>query len=223
MAEAEPMVWIVDAHGLVSSSLAIALRHSGFERVETEDPDVLDRDDARSVDFAPSDIVLVGLLYGDGRTTLPLIRPLVGRGCRVVVMTSDQALPLAGECLACGAEAVLNKDMSFERLVAALRRLIAGECAMTEDERIALLETVERQGAADRALRRPFEALTEREADVLAALVAGSSPKQIAHRNGIAVSTVRGHIQRVLTKLGVSSQREALAMARHAGWLPRSS
>jgi DNA-binding CsgD family transcriptional regulator len=29
---------------------------------------------------------------------------------------------------------------------------------------------------------------------------------------------VRGHIQRVLSKLDVSSQREAFAMARRAGW-----
>lgn len=63
-----------------------------------------------------------------------------------------------------------------------------------------------------------FDDLTEREADVLAALVDGAAPKQIAHLKGITVSAVRGHIQRVLAKLDVSSQREALAMARHAGW-----
>jgi DNA-binding NarL/FixJ family response regulator len=213
------MVLVVDAHGLVSSSLAIALRHSGFQRVGTADPNVLGLDGGvPSVELAPGDIVLVGLLYGDGRTTLPLIRPLADTGCRVIVMTSDQALPLAGECLACGAETVLDKDMSFDRLVAALRRLMAGSCAMTDEERAALLATVERHEAAERPLRRPFESLTEREAEVLVALVAGASPKNIAHVSGITISTVRGHIQRVLTKLGVSSQREALAMARHAGW-----
>ncbi len=53
---------------------------------------------------------------------------------------------------------------------------------------------------------------------MLAALVAGKAPKTIAHTSGTSVSTVRGHIQRVLAKLDVSSQREALAMARHAGW-----
>lgn len=57
---------------------------------------------------------------------------------------------------------------------------------------------------------------------MFAGLVAGKAPKQIAHANGISVSTVRGHIQGVLSKLDVSTQREALAMARDAGWpLPR--
>ena len=220
MAEIGPMVLIVDAHELVASSLAIALRHSGFGRVGTVDPDSLciDGEEPSGEPLAAGDIVLLGLLYGDGRTSLPLIHPLVQRGCRVMVMASDQALPLTGECLERGAETVLDKAMSFERLVAALRRLIAGGCAMTSEERSALLESVERHEAAASALHKPFKALTEREAEVFAALAAGATPKHIAHANGITVSTVRGHIQQVLSKLDVVSQREALAMARHAGW-----
>ena len=219
MAEPQPTVWVADAHALIASSLAIALRQSGLERVATVDPETLDRDgETAAVGLAPGDIVLVGLLYGDGRTALPLIRPLAQMGCRVMVMISIQALPLAGDCLERGAETVLDKDMSFERLVQALRRLMSGECAMTEEERAALLESVERHKAAERALHRPFKALTDREADILADLVSGAAPKEIAHLKGITVSTVRGHIQRVLSKLDVRSQREALAMARHAGW-----
>lgn len=215
----QPLVMIVDAHELVASSLAIALRQAGFSRVGTADPVALGSSFQESArHLQPGDIILVGLLYGDGRTSLPLIHPLVERGCRVLVMASDQGLPLTGECLHRGAETVLDKAMSFERLVDALCRLIAGERAMTDEERAALLQTVERQEAAERALQHPFEALTAREAEVFAGLVSGIAPKQIAHRNGITVSTVRGHIQRVLSKLDVSSQREALALARHAGW-----
>jgi two-component system nitrate/nitrite response regulator NarL len=219
MAVANPLVLIVDAHALIASSLAVALGHAGFDRVASADPDQLEVDgSAASAELAPGDIVLLGLLHGDGRTTLALIPPLVGRGCRVLVMASDQALPLAGECLHRGAEAVLDKAMSFARLVEALRRLAAGDSAMTDDERTGLLECVERYETAARALHRPFKALTEREAEVFAALVSGIAPKQIAHRSGITVYTVRGHIQRVLSKLDVSNEREALAMARHAGW-----
>ena len=215
----EPLVVIVDAHELIASSLAIALRQAGFKRVATVDPDTLAIDGREmSIDLDAGDIVLVGLLYGDGRTTLPLIPPLVGKGCRVLVMASDQAMPLIGECLHRGAETVLDKAMSFDRLVEVLCRLIAGGSAMTDEERTALLETVERHHVAERALHQPFKALTDREKEVFAALVTGAAPKQIAPHNGITVSTVRGHIQRVLSKLDVSNQREALAMARHAGW-----
>ena len=216
---AEALICIMDAHAVVASCLAIALRHAGFERVATVDPATVDVEAGRdTVGLSPGDIVLVGLLYGDGRTTLPLIQPLADRGCRVMVMTSDQGLPLAGECLHLGAETVLDKAMSFDRLVEVLRRLRSGATAMTEEERTALLDSIARQEEAEQALRRPFRALTDREAEVLLALVKGAAPKQIAALRGISVSTVRGHIHGVLSKLDVSSQREALAMARHAGW-----
>ena len=219
MAEREPLILVVDAHELVASSLAVALEHAGFRRVASIDPDALFLDgDGESLDLDLGDIVLVGLLYGDGRTTLPLIGALVHRACRVLVMASDQGLPLAGECLHRGAEAVLNKGMSFERLVSVLQRLGSGGCAMTEEERSGLLESVARHEEAGRALQHPFQALTKREAEIFAALVAGMAPKQIAVEEGISVSTVRGHIQGVLSKLDVRSQREALAAARHAGW-----
>jgi two-component system nitrate/nitrite response regulator NarL len=215
----KPRVLIVDAHALIASSLAMALRYAGFENVATIDPRALEDDD-HLVPLAAGDLVLVGLLYGDGRTTLPLIGRLADQGCRVIVMASDQGLPLTGECLHRGAETVVNLAMPFERLTESLRRLSAGGHAMTEEERSALLETVGRHEAAERALHRPFQGLTERESKVFAALVEGLAPKQIAHRDGIAISTVRGHIHGVLSKLEVSSQREALAMARHAGWPP---
>ena len=217
----EPCVVVLDAHELIASALVAALRDAGFERVAAVHPSALELNGPdTTVEFSPDDIVLIGLLYGNGRTTLPLIRPLVQRGCRVLVMASDQGLALTGECLDRGAETVLDKGMSLDRLVSVLRRLCAGGRAMTETERTALLESVQRHETAEDALLRPFLALTDREADVLADLIAGRAPKQIAHLNGITVSTVRGHIQRVLSKLDVSSQREALAMARHAGWPP---
>lgn len=219
MAATEALVLVVDAHAIVASSLVIALGHAGLGRVAMVDPDVLNLDDeSPGVELAPGDIVLVGLLYGNGRTALPLIRPLAARGCRVIVMTSDQGLPLAGECLHLGAETVLDKAMSLDSLVAVLRRISCGGSAMTDEERAALLEAVDRHQAGEDTLRRPFKALTEREAEVFAALITGIAPKRIAHSSGITVSTVRGHIQRVLSKLDVNSEREALAMARHAGW-----
>jgi DNA-binding NarL/FixJ family response regulator len=217
MAATEPLVLVADVHELFASSLTIALRHAGFARVDTADPDTLG-DDSAGVVPDPGDIVLLGLLYGDGRTALPCIRTLARRGARVLVMAPAQGLPLAGDCLAEGAETVLDQAMSFDRLVAVLRRLCDGGEAMTEEERDALLEAVERHDAAERALQKPFRALTEREAEVFAALVQGAAPKQIARNKGITVYTVRGHIARVLSKLDVSSQREALAMARNAGW-----
>ena len=181
----QPLVLVVDAHGIIATSLTTALRHAGFQRVATVDPDVLQLDGQNTaVEVVAGDIVLIGLLFGDGRTTLPLIRPLAVRGCRVLVWTSDQGLTLTGECLDRGAEAVLDKGMSFERLVAALRRLISGGCAMTDEERNALLESVERHEVAERILHKPFTALTQREAEGARRARRGDDPQADRPRQG---------------------------------------
>ncbi len=57
------------------------------------------------------------------------------------------------------------------------------------------------------------ERLTDRELDVLLALVAGSSNAQAATQLGISPHTVRSHVQSVLRKLGVSTRLKAAALA----------
>ena len=214
----ERRILIVAAHPLISSSLAMSLRQSGFAYVETTAPDDLAAlaEDA-AVDLVAGCIVLVNLLH-DGRAMLPLIEALARQGGRVVGITSREDPSLPGDCLRRGAETIVDATASIPTLVDVLRRVMSGERTMTTEERAALLEAAQRRDAAEAALHRVFDVLTQREADVLADLVAGAAPKQIAQAKGISLSTVRGHIRRVLSKLDVSSQREALAMARHAGW-----
>jgi DNA-binding NarL/FixJ family response regulator len=55
--------------------------------------------------------------------------------------------------------------------------------------------------------------LTPRESEILALVREGRSSKEIARELGITRSTVRCHVQRVLTKLGVASRLQAAAIA----------
>lgn len=58
------------------------------------------------------------------------------------------------------------------------------------------------------------EALTARQAELLALLEAGLSNQHIADRLDLTVTTVKGHLQRLYGKLGVSSRSAALARAK---------
>ena len=58
-----------------------------------------------------------------------------------------------------------------------------------------------------------LESLTPRENEVLALVREGRSSKEIARDLGITRSTVRCHVQRVLTKLGVATRLQAAALA----------
>jgi DNA-binding CsgD family transcriptional regulator len=64
-----------------------------------------------------------------------------------------------------------------------------------------------------RSRRRPG-ALTEREAEVLGLLRSGMRGPAVAVSLGISPNTVRSHVQRIRSKLGVRSQLEAVAATR---------
>ena len=58
--------------------------------------------------------------------------------------------------------------------------------------------------------------LTPREREVLTRLARGESTQALAKAMGVTRSTARSHVQSVLSKLGVHSQREAvIEAARH--------
>ena len=212
-------VLLVDDHAVIASPMLMALQANGFGPVAAAD--VEDLSEASVTALARSvrpDIVLLDLHLGEDRLGLPMIAPLVDLGAKVILFTASDDPRMLATGLRAGAEAVIDKAMPFHRLIAALTELAAGHALMADDERAILLDVLEANFAEEDALRRPFQTLTAREDQVLRHLIDGRSPKQIARDEGISVSTVRGHIDRVLAKLGVSSQREALAAARAAGW-----
>jgi len=59
-----------------------------------------------------------------------------------------------------------------------------------------------------------LEPLTRRQVELLRLLDSGLSNQQIADRAHVTVSTVKGHLQKLYAKLGVSSRAAALARAR---------
>jgi DNA-binding NarL/FixJ family response regulator len=214
-------ILIVEDHPVLATSMAIALEAQGIGRVQVAAQEHLDPEAVlAAAEEARPDIVLLDLHLGDDRVATPLVAPLRQWAGHVVILTGSHDLARLGECLRAGAEAVLDKAMPFDRLVNALQRLGAGERLMEAEEREALIAELDRRDHERHDRLAPFERLTEREAEVLRLLIDGRSPKEIARAGGISVSTVRGHIQRVLHKLDVSNQRAALALARHAGWPP---
>lgn len=64
---------------------------------------------------------------------------------------------------------------------------------------------------------RIAEHLTPRELQVLTRMATGLSNRAIAHELGIEYTTVRGHVQSVLAKLGASSRVDAVASAYRSG------
>jgi DNA-binding NarL/FixJ family response regulator len=75
----------------------------------------------------------------------------------------------------------------------------------------------ERTAAAARHRLSPAERLTPREREIVAAVAAGESNRDVAKRLSLAEGTVKHHISNVFDKLGVSNRAELAAYAASHG------
>ena len=124
---------------------------------------------------------------------------------RLIVLTTYDGDEDIYRSLQAGAQGYLLKDMFFEELEDAIRKVQAGSRRIPAHvaERLA-----ERMGSSD---------LTGREIEVLEQIVAGNSNKAIAHRLNISEATVKSHINSILSKLGVSDRTQAATTALQRG------
>lgn len=116
--------------------------------------------------------------------------------------------------LRAGAAGFLLKDAPEGRLVSAVRTVHAGASLLDPRVTLRLVErVVPAPTTAVPALRR----LTAREREILTAVATGASNEQIADRLGISEATVKTHVSRVLTKLGLVTRVQAVVLAYESG------
>lgn len=134
-----------------------------------------------------------------------------GSGTRIVVLTGDQYENLGAQMIESGASGYLHKANGLAGLVAALRRIDAGEIVFDR----GALPARPSATAADVRWRATY--LTEREQQCLTLLVEGLGTAAMASRLGVRITTVRTHVQSLMNKLGVHSRLEAATLAvRHS-------
>jgi DNA-binding NarL/FixJ family response regulator len=138
---------------------------------------------------------------------------------KVVVLTTFDLDEHLFAAVRAGASGFLLKASPPEELVAAIRAAHAGN---------ALVEPKMTKRLLDEFARRPqqppvgyvpdrFGELTDREVDVLREVVRGASNAEIADRLYISETTVKTHVNHILTKLGVRDRIQAVVLAYDHG------
>ena len=210
---------IVEDHELLAQSLGAALREEGLDVHLATGPAA--DDIMAAADEHRPDVILLDLHLGDRiGTSVRLIRPFTQRGGRVVMLTGSTDPVELASCVEQGAVGVLNKSMSFDALLEAVRETLDGGTLLTAHQREELLSVLRRSRREDDQRQGPFKALTPREQEVLMSLMDGAAAETIAKTSFVSVATVRSQIRSILAKLGVNSQLAAVALARKAGWPP---
>ncbi|GAB3151124.1 response regulator [Amycolatopsis sp. NPDC004378] len=159
------------------------------------------------------DVVLMDLQFGAGMGGAEATAAITARpgAPRVLVVTTYDTDADTLPAIEAGATGYLLKDAHPDDLAAAVRTAAAG--------RTTLAPTV-----ADRLLdrmRRPAVAVTRREIEVLTLVADGLSNRAIAQRLHLTEGTVKSHLARCYTKLGVDSRTAAVATATDLGLIRR--
>ncbi|MEV0401973.1 response regulator transcription factor [Actinoallomurus sp. NPDC050550] len=170
---------------------------AAVERARTLGPDVI-----------MMDIQMPGM---DGITATRQLR-----NCKVLILTTFGSQEHVAQALHAGASGFLLKDATPEQLVHAVRVIASGEALLDP----AITRTLIQRAlpALTTSVTPPrFEALSERETQVLRLLAQGMSNAEIATVLVVSEATVKTHVSRLLTKLGLRDRVQAVVAAYQHG------
>jgi DNA-binding NarL/FixJ family response regulator len=197
---------ICDDHAVFAESLSLVLADAGHTVV--------------GVAYSPAgampvlrarrpDLCLIDLQFPSG-TALDWMSRLRASSphTKFVVLTGFLEQRILDAGVAAGVRGFAHKGQQAGDILTVLRRVADGE---------VVVDQAARRGIRPRTQAQKFaQFLTPREREVLTRLARGESTQALAKAMGVTRSTARSHVQSVLSKLGVHSQREAvIEAARH--------
>lgn len=148
--------------------------------------------------------------------TRRLAGPDVVHPVKVLILTTFDLDDYVYAALRSGARGFLLKDTPPEELVRALRHVAAGEALLAPSVTRRLIDEL---AQFEPAPTPPVELglLTDREREVLTQMARGLSNAEIASELVLGETTVKTHVGRVLTKLGLRDRVQAVVLAYESG------
>jgi DNA-binding NarL/FixJ family response regulator len=150
--------------------------------------------------------------------TRQLVGSAPGDSPRILMLTTFDLDKYVFDALIAGASGFLLKDVTAERLFEAVRVIAAGDAllAPTVTRRLISEFALHHRGP-DSPSPTALSSLTTRETEVLRLVAEGLSNQEIATRLVVSEETVKTHVSRVLSKLGVRDRTQAVVTAYESG------
>jgi two-component system, NarL family, response regulator len=130
---------------------------------------------------------------------------------RIIVVTAHRGDVLAQRALRAGAQAYISKSMIRKDLLETIRAVRNG------------LKRVSQDVAAELAHHLGEDTISDREIDVLRLIATGNSNKRIARLLSISEETAKGHVKRILGKLGARDRTHAVTLGVTRGIIQLST
>jgi len=118
-----------------------------------------------------------------------------------------------------GAKGYLLKSQSSAEMLAALRKIENNEAAISGTMTKRILDEFSRGASPHAPGQSKLEDLTLREFEILKELSTGATNQQIAQHLSTSESTIKNHVHKILSKLGLKNRREVAWFAHHQGLL----
>jgi len=151
----------------------------------------------------------------DGLEATRRILAAGGGGGRVIILTTFDLDEYVFAALRAGASGFLLKDVSPEHLIASVRMVASGDALLAPSVTRRLIERF--AGPPDAAAQPSLSTLTDREREVLALVARGLSNAELAERMHLGETTIKTHVGRVLSKLGLRDRVQAVVLAYETG------
>lgn len=148
---------------------------------------------------------------------LTATRLLADDPVRVLVLTTFDLDDYVYEALRAGASGFLLKHAPARELLDAVRVVARGEALLAPSVTKRLIEDFVKAQPVRVVRPAALTALTERETEVLRLVATGLSNTEIAVHLVLAEQTVKTHVSRVLTKLGLRDRAQAVIAAYESG------
>jgi DNA-binding NarL/FixJ family response regulator len=164
------------------------------------------------VESSRPDVVLIDITLPDG-SGLDLIKQLheTWPDLPLLALSMHDETLFAERVLRAGARGYVMKKEAMEKLLTAIRRVLAGEVHVSEKMASRMVQKlIDRSGAKTPA---GLESLSDREFEVFNLIANGVGPSEIARRLGLSVRTIETHREHIKEKLGLKSGTE---LTRHA-------
>ena len=130
---------------------------------------------------------------------------------RVLVLSMHDESIYAPRALRAGAMGYVMKQEAPEKVIAALRKILAGEVALSAEMGTKMLSRL--SGNRSASSLSPMDALSDRELEVFNLLGHGSGTREIANRLHLSVKTIESHRAHIKEKLHLDT---AAQLVRHA-------
>jgi DNA-binding NarL/FixJ family response regulator len=200
------------------------LVRAGFRMILASQPDIEVVGEAgdgaqalRLLQQVPADVVVMDIRMPvmDGVEATRQLGQLSPDGPRVLVLTTFDTDEDAFAALQAGASGFLLKNVPPDELLAAIRVVAAGDSVVAPRVTRRLLDRFAGQLVPPQ--QSAFDSLTQREREVLLLLAQGLSNAEIGQELFVAETTVKTHVGRILTKLGLRDRVQAVVLAYETG------